>query len=151
MYCGPHHRSSGNRLASRKLTIVRRVGDQLSTGPIGVLDQSNVPISAPISPPPARNAGGSTTDGFDMRDAPPSRVTPPPPIICLPSCRSSARQPQHSALCGVRCGGGSPPQSKIRRVLAEFAPRAAAQRPFPPHPARGPLGTHRYCRGDRIL
>src|ERR1700759_962090 len=81
MYCGPHHRSSGNRLASRRVTIVRRVGDQLSTGPIGVLDQSNAPISAPISPPPARNAGGSATDGFDMREAPPSRVTPSPPII----------------------------------------------------------------------
>ena len=36
--------------------MVRRAGDQVSTAPIGVVDQSMERISAPISPPPARQS-----------------------------------------------------------------------------------------------
>src|SRR5579862_4277336 len=50
MYRGPHQSSSGKRLASRKPTIIRSVGDQLSSGPIGVFAQSCVRISSTISP-----------------------------------------------------------------------------------------------------
>src|SRR5579872_255789 len=56
MYSGPHQRSSGNRFASRKFTIMRRLRDQVSQGPIGLLDQSKERIRAPISPPPERNS-----------------------------------------------------------------------------------------------
>ena len=36
--------------------MVRSAGDQVSTAPIGVFDQSMERISAPISPPPARQS-----------------------------------------------------------------------------------------------
>jgi hypothetical protein len=45
-------------LARRRLTIVRRVGDQPSIGPIGVRVQSVVQIKAPVSLPPARKLAG---------------------------------------------------------------------------------------------
>jgi hypothetical protein len=44
-------------LASKKLTIIRKLCGQLSTGPTGVFDQSVARISVAISPPPERNSG----------------------------------------------------------------------------------------------
>src|SRR6516225_9789138 len=61
-YSGPHHSSSGNRLASRKVTIMRRLGDHRPTGPSGVRVQSVARIRAPISPPPARNSTAPPSD-----------------------------------------------------------------------------------------
>src|ERR1043166_9480156 len=49
--CGPHQSSCGNRLVTTKPTIIRRLGDQVSMGPIGVCDQSLARIRSPISPP----------------------------------------------------------------------------------------------------
>src|ERR1700758_1792601 len=49
MYWGPHHKSSGKRLASKKLTAIRRLCDQLSTRPSGVVAQSRERIRDPIS------------------------------------------------------------------------------------------------------
>jgi hypothetical protein len=43
-------------LAKRSLTIIRRAGDQVSTSPIGVFDQSIDRMRAPISLPPARQS-----------------------------------------------------------------------------------------------
>jgi hypothetical protein len=40
-------------MASMELTIILRVRDPVSTGPIGIFVQSTARISAPISPPPA--------------------------------------------------------------------------------------------------
>src|SRR5215467_10008374 len=62
MYSGPHHNSSGNRLASRKVTIMRRLGNYRPTGPSGVRVQSVARIRAPISPPPARNFAAPPSD-----------------------------------------------------------------------------------------
>src|ERR1700685_3520276 len=53
-YCGPHHSSSGKRLASRNRTITRSVGDQPPGAPNTVSDQSSERIRSPISPPPSR-------------------------------------------------------------------------------------------------
>src|SRR5258705_359380 len=46
----------GKRLARRMLVMVRRAGDQRSTGPSGEADQSLARMSAPISPPPRKHA-----------------------------------------------------------------------------------------------
>src|SRR5579864_395653 len=56
MYWGPHHRSIGKRLASSRLTIMRRLTDQVSGVPSGVPDQSSARMCSPISPPPARKS-----------------------------------------------------------------------------------------------
>ena len=56
MYLGPHQSNSGKRLASRRLTIMRMLGDQSEGGPMGVCDQSSARIRSPISPPPRRKS-----------------------------------------------------------------------------------------------
>src|SRR4051795_1297910 len=48
----------GKPVSSRMLRAVRRLCGHESTGPTGVLDQSMVRISVPISPPPARTSNG---------------------------------------------------------------------------------------------
>src|SRR6187551_2409580 len=74
MNSGPHQSSRGNRLASMKPTIMRSAGDQVSIGPIGVLDQSNARMRSPISPPPASHpAAGFTSEGADLDMARPAR------------------------------------------------------------------------------
>jgi hypothetical protein len=52
-------------LARRSRAIIRRAGDHDSTAPIGVLDQSIERISAPISPPPARQSLATHSAGSD--------------------------------------------------------------------------------------
>src|SRR5687768_1037997 len=56
MYLGPHQSSSGKRLASRRLTIMRMLDDQPAGAPMGVCDQSSARIRSPISPPPRRKS-----------------------------------------------------------------------------------------------
>src|SRR5262245_36247537 len=64
-YCGPHHSSSGKRLASRKFTIMRRLWDHPLIGPIGVVAQSMERMRAPVSPPSTRN-GSANVDCSEM-------------------------------------------------------------------------------------
>jgi len=45
------------------LIAVRRLCGQLETGPRGVALQSLARMSAPISPPPARQSSGRVTEG----------------------------------------------------------------------------------------
>src|ERR1041384_272508 len=48
------------------LTAVRRLCGQRATGPSRVVDQSNARISAPISPPPARQSAPADLDAVVM-------------------------------------------------------------------------------------
>src|SRR5690349_18650507 len=66
MYCGPHHRICGKRLATRICNMVRNAGDQLEGGPSGVLAQSKVRIRSAISPPPERK-GAAGMNGAGTR------------------------------------------------------------------------------------
>src|SRR5579883_718943 len=52
---GPHQITVGVCEARQMPRAVRRLGGQLSTGPIGLFDQSSAWTSAPISPSPAGN------------------------------------------------------------------------------------------------
>src|SRR5689334_13422214 len=83
MYSGPHHKSRGNRLASNKLTIIRKLSDQPSTGPIGVADQSNARMRSPISPPSTRN-------GLDALLS--------PAVLAIPSSRQTMAEYSNSQL-----------------------------------------------------
>ncbi len=53
---GPQHIHIAYRDVSMIRTVVLRLCGQISTGPSGVLDQSNERISEPIWPPPARQS-----------------------------------------------------------------------------------------------
>src|SRR5665213_1885828 len=52
MRSGPHHRNIGCLDASRRLTVVNRVSDQVSIGPSGLPAQPNWRTSSAISPSP---------------------------------------------------------------------------------------------------
>jgi hypothetical protein len=54
----------GKLLPSITLTMVRRLAGHLATGPRGLLAQSIVRSSAPISPPPARQWSKLQDEGF---------------------------------------------------------------------------------------
>src|SRR6476469_9679423 len=62
---GPHHRRMGIRLARVSPTIIRRVGDQVSGGPLALEAQSKARIRSAMSPggagAPERGAAGSET------------------------------------------------------------------------------------------
>src|SRR5262245_38434368 len=77
-YSGPHHSSSGKRLASRKFTIMRRLWDQPLIGPMGVLAQSMERMRAPVSPPSTRK--GSAKAGCSGM---PSELLSPPDCMSI--------------------------------------------------------------------
>src|SRR5580692_7205776 len=52
----PHHSDMGKRELRQMLTTILRASGQVSGGPSGVSPQDFARMSAPISPPPARNA-----------------------------------------------------------------------------------------------
>src|SRR3954471_10877617 len=57
MSSGPHHKNMGWREANKRFTVVIKVSDQVSTGPIGVLLQSKARIRSAISPCPTIREG----------------------------------------------------------------------------------------------
>src|SRR6185437_7747868 len=67
MKSGPHHSSNGKRLGSRKRTIMRRLGDHVSTGPSGVAAQSVARISCAISLSPGNICAVSDMVAADTR------------------------------------------------------------------------------------
>jgi hypothetical protein len=68
----PHHNSSGKRLASKKLTAIRRLCDQLSTGPSGVVAQSSERMRDPFrSGGPGANARFPPRNGWCRRGSRP--------------------------------------------------------------------------------
>src|SRR4051812_44644856 len=77
MRSGPHQRNIGLREPSTVETIVRRLMGHSSTGPSGVLDQSNARHLAAISPDPT-NTGCSA----EVASRPPSR--PDRAVFALP-------------------------------------------------------------------
>src|SRR5690349_2935989 len=125
MYSDPHQRRSGNRLASKKLTIVRKLGDHSSAGPIAVFDQSFARMSAPISPPPHRSAGefssAAEPSWGSRRCGPEAKVTAEPTLIAelqeqlMPCCSS------HGLCAGSHLTHGAlticPPQGKSERQM----------------------------------
>src|SRR4051794_10624838 len=106
MYRGPHHKSMADWLCRRSATVERNAVDQPSTGPSGVDAQSIRRMSAPASPPPARQSaalelaavpfGSGRSDSMDLtQNMGPER--PPRREIVL---RDDLRAPPADALIG---------------------------------------------------
>src|SRR3978361_1534606 len=79
----------GCRLLSSSRMLVRRLQGQVSGGPSGDADQSYARMSAPSSPPPARNAGvwASAARGISALPFTRSRSTADPDNVTEPSLR----------------------------------------------------------------
>src|SRR4051812_10796459 len=102
-------------------TAVRRLCGQESTGPIGVAAQSCARTSAPISPPPARNAGS------DVR---PRSMNAAPRLTLRARCRPGPRHRDAEPLDVARDPVRGPNAVDARRAAVEHdgGDRAAARR-----------------------
>src|SRR6185312_8575175 len=123
MYSGPHQSSSGKRLASRKLTIIFKLGDQLSGGPSAVLDQSCARMSAPISPPPARKSTSTSGAAWDRRTA---AGRPVEGDIATSHHIEHGHNASLQPVSVGRRSGLSPPTLRVGRPLARIMAHLAA-------------------------
>src|SRR3954453_18072456 len=95
------------REARRVLTVVRRLADQDSTGPTGVLDQSRARVSVAISSEPERKRSAAVVRAFAMPEFIPE---------------SRARRPHHAPVW-ARCedGGQASHDDRLARAFLVWA------------------------------
>ena len=117
--------------------MVRSADDQVSTAPIGVFDQSMERISAPISPPPARQSRVPASS-VDM-------LLPPPGPLLIGSTHGRGRYTLSDGEREVRTPTSSGRAMKPRPSIGEEPPVAWSSAPRQP-PGDGAGGVRRSRR-----